>query len=77
MTNQAQVVVHGKKYPQVGRICMDQFMVNLGDDQAQVGDEVVLLGDGITAYDLANWAGTNEYEVLTNISARVPRLYRT
>jgi alanine racemase len=77
MTNQAQVIVNGKKYPQVGRICMDQFMVNLGDDEAQVGDGVVLLGDGITAYDLANWAGTNEYEVLTNISARVPRLYRT
>ncbi len=77
MTNRAQVIVHGKKYPQVGRICMDQFMVNLGDDQAQVGDEVVLLGDGITAYDLASWAGTNEYEVLTSISARVPRLYRT
>jgi alanine racemase len=77
MTNQAQVMVNGKKYPQVGRICMDQFMVNLGDDEAQVGDEVVLLGDGITAYDLASWAGTNEYEVLTNISARIPRLYRT
>jgi alanine racemase len=76
MTNQAQVIVNGKKYLQVGRICMDQFMVNLGDDEAQVGDEVVLLGDGITAYDLASWAGTNEYEVLTNISARVPRLYR-
>ena len=77
MTNGAQVMVNGKKYPQVGRICMDQFMVNLGDDEAQVGDEVVLLGDGITAYDLASWSGTNEYEVLTNISARVPRLYRT
>jgi alanine racemase len=54
---------------------MDQFMVNLGDDEAQVGDDVVLLGDGITAYDLADWTGTNEYEVLTNISARVPRIY--
>jgi alanine racemase len=51
-------------------------MVNLGEDEAQVGDEVVLLGDGITAYDLAEWMGTNEYEVLTNISARVPRVYR-
>lgn len=75
MTNKAQVIVNGKKYPQVGRICMDQFMVNLGDDDAQVGDEVVLLGKGITAYDLADWMGTNEYEVLTNISARVPRVY--
>lgn len=77
MTNQARVMINGKKYPQVGRICMDQFMVNVGDDMAQVGDEVVLLGDGITAYDLAAWTGTNEYEVMTNISARVPRVYLT
>ena len=55
---------------------MDQFMVNLGDDEAQVGDEVILLGEGIGAYDLAEWMGTNEYEVLTSISARVPRVYR-
>ena len=77
MTNQAQVMLNGRKYPQVGRICMDQFMVNVGADIAEVGDEVVLLGEGITAYDLAEWSGTNEYEVLTNISARVPRVYLT
>ncbi len=75
MTNRAQVIVNGKKYPQVGRICMDQFMVNLGDDDAKVGDEVVLLGGGITAEDFAEWVGTNEYEVMTNISARVPRVF--
>ena len=77
MTNQAQVIIHQKKYPQVGRICMDQFMVNVGDDQVNVGDEVILLGDGILAEDLAQWTGTNEYEVMTNISARVPRIYVT
>jgi alanine racemase len=81
MTNQAQLILNGRKYPQVGRICMDQFMVNVGDYEAQVGDEVVLLGESdherITAEDLAAWMGTNEYEVLTNISARVPRLYIT
>ena len=75
MTNQAQVIVNGRRYPQVGRICMDQFMVNIGLDEAQVGDEVVLLGDGISAYDLADWTGTNEYEVLTSIGARVPRRF--
>ena len=79
MTNQAQVLVNGKKYSQVGRICMDQFMVNVGNDQVQIGDPVVLLGTGedgnaISAEDLAEWAGTNEYEVMTNISARVPRV---
>jgi alanine racemase len=54
---------------------MDQFMVNVGDDEVHVGDEVVLLGEGIFAEDLALWMGTNEYEVMTNISARVPRVY--
>lgn len=75
MTNNAQVLINGKKYPQVGRICMDQFMVDAGKDEIRVGDEVILLGEGIQAYDLADWTGTNEYEVLTNISARVPRVY--
>ena len=54
---------------------MDQFMVNVGDDDIKIGDEVTLLGRGITAEDLARWMGTNEYEVMTNISARVPRVY--
>jgi alanine racemase len=80
MTNKAEVIVNGKKYPQVGRICMDQFMVNLSEDEAQVGDEVILLGEAeagerITPEELAEWAGTNEYEVMTNISARVPRVF--
>lgn len=75
MTNQAQVVIGGKKYPQVGRICMDQFMVNVGDDDVKVGDDVILLGGDVCARDLADWAGTNEYETLTSISARVPRVF--
>ena len=41
MTNQSQVLINGKKYPQVGRICMDQFMVDVGNDDVKVGDEVV------------------------------------
>jgi alanine racemase len=75
MTNQAQVLIREKRYPQVGRICMDQFMVDVGDDEVRLGDEVILLGQGITAEDLAAWTGTNEYEVMTNISQRVPRVY--
>jgi alanine racemase len=75
MTNQARVLINGKSYPQVGRICMDQFMVNAGGDDIKVGDEVTLLGDGVAAEELADWTGTNEYEVMTNISARVPRVY--
>ena len=75
MTNQARVMIHGKKYSQVGRICMDQFMVDVGDDDVKVGDDVLLLGGEITAENLAEWAGTNAYEALTNIAARVPRVF--
>jgi alanine racemase len=79
MTNQARVLVNGHRYEQVGRICMDQFMVNVEQDEARIGDPVILLGreasgEAITVEDLAEWAGTNEYEVMTNISARVPRV---
>jgi alanine racemase len=83
MTNQPQVLLNGKKYQQVGRICMDQCMLNLEADEASVGDEVILLGtatstgETIRAEDLARWAGTNPYEVMTNISARVPRVFVT
>jgi len=50
-------------------------MANVGDDDVQVGEDVILLGGEITANDLAKWAGTNEYEPLTNIGARVPRVF--
>ncbi len=80
MTNLPKVLVNGRKYQQVGRICMDQFMVNLEADHAELGDEVILLGkaasgEQISAEDLAGWAGTNPYEVMTNIAARVPRAF--
>jgi alanine racemase len=79
MSNQAQVIIRGKKYPQVGRICMDQMMVNIEVDSAFNGDEVTLLGksdnQSITAQELADWAGTIPYEILTNINTRVPRVY--
>ncbi len=82
MTNQPRVLINGRPYPQVGRICMDQFMLNVGDDPLSVGDEVILLGRAaggaqVTVEDLAAWAGTNTYEVMTNIGARVPRVFVT
>ena len=81
MSNKAQVLLRGKKYPQVGRICMDQMMVNIEWDSAYNGDEVVLMGEAgeqaISAEDLAAWAGTIPYEILTNINTRVPRIYLT
>jgi alanine racemase len=75
LTNRAQVIVNGKRCPQVGRVCMDQFMADVGDDPAQVGDPVVLLGGGIGMDEYSAWAGTNNYEILTGIGARVPRAF--
>jgi len=78
-SNQATVIIRGKKYPQVGRICMDQMMVNIESDSAYNGDEVILVGESngqsISVQDLADWAGTIPYEILTNINTRVPRVY--
>lgn len=80
MSGQAEVCIRGKRYPTRGRICMDQVMVDLGaQGEAYNTDEVVLLGEqgdvAVSAEDLARWAGTIPYEVLTNINTRVPRVY--
>lgn len=79
MSGQAEVIIHGRRYPVVGRICMDQLMVNIEWDSAYNNDEVILLGEvdgvAITCEELADWAGTIPYEILTNINTRVPRIY--
>lgn len=80
MSNKSEVIIRGKRFPVVGLICMDQFMVNIEWDSAYNSDEVILIGgdleEKITVEDLAEWAGTIPYEVLTNINTRVPRVYK-
>ncbi len=79
LTNKGEVLIHGKRYPIVGAVCMDQLMVNLGDDTASFGDEVVLIGrmgdDSISAWEIAEKMGTIPYEVTCMINARVPRIF--
>ncbi len=79
MSGQAHVIIRGVKYPVVGRISMDQIVINIEWDSAYNGDEVILIGEmgeeQITAENLAEWAGTIPYEILTNINTRVPRVY--
>jgi len=79
MGHKAEVLIHGKRYPVVGTISMDQIVVNIDNDSSYNGDEVILIGhkDGcsITCEELAEWAGTIPYEILTNINTRVPRVY--
>jgi len=79
MFQKAHVLINNKKYPVIGSISMDQIVVNIEGDSAYNGDEVILMGsDGtssITCEELAQWAGTIPYEILTNINTRVPRVY--
>lgn len=73
------VWVGGARRRVVGRVAMDQFVVDLGDDTVEPGDEVVLFGPGDrgepTAEDWARAAGTIGYEIVTRIGSRVPRVY--
>jgi alanine racemase len=80
LSSNAQVLIRGRRYPVVGRICMDQFMVDIGQDSAWNEDEVVLIGhqgdEAISVEELAGLAGTIPYEVLTRLNDRIPREYR-
>ena len=74
------VLFQGRRIPTVGRICMDQAMIRIPDDlHASVGDEVVIIGGQgdceIDSLDVAKRWGTNNYDVLCNVSGRVPRIF--
>ncbi|HWE25107.1 MAG TPA: alanine racemase [Myxococcales bacterium] len=79
LTNKAEVLLRGRRVKQVGTVCMDMMMIDATDlPDAQLGDEVVLLGDQggerITAQDLADLCDTIPYELFCAIGARVPRV---
>lgn len=80
LSNKGSVLIRGKRAPVLGRICMDQFMVDVTDiPQAQELDEVVLLGksqeEQITMEELGELSGRFNYEFACCISKRVPRIY--
>jgi len=80
LSNKGSVLIQGNRYPIVGRICMDLFMVDVTGSQVSRGDEVTIIGsDGnqqITAEDIAGTLGTIDYEVMCGISKRVERKYK-
>lgn len=78
LSNRGEVLVRGQRAPVVGRVSMDLVTIDVtGIPDASIGDEVVLLGDGIRAEELASKLDTISYEVFCNVSARVPRVYRS
>ena len=80
LSNKGYVLIHGKIAPIVGRVCMDQFMVDVTDiDDVKVLDEVVIIGTQgdktITAEEVGDISGRFNYELVCEISKRVPRVY--
>ncbi len=80
LSNRASVLIGGRRCPVVGRVCMDQIIVDLGPrSDARIGDEAVLFGRQgeveISVTELADLAGTINYELVCAISSRVPRVY--
>ncbi len=78
-SNAAEVLVGGVRCPIRGRVCMDQLVIDLGDLEARVGDEVILFGPGDrgepTAQDWAEACSTISYEIVTRIGGRFTRRY--
>ncbi|UBU14379.1 alanine racemase [Nonomuraea gerenzanensis] len=78
-TGRAEVLAGGRRRLIAGRVCMDQFMIDMGDDPLSAGDEVVLFGPGDggepTAQEWADTLGTITHEIVTRIGARVPRVH--
>ena len=80
LSNKGWVLIHGKKAPILGRVCMDQFMADVTEiDNVKKGDEVTLLGrDGdefISIEEMGDLCGRFSYEFACDISSRVPRVY--
>jgi len=79
LSNRGEVLINGERCPIVGRVCMDQFMVNCKSENLNVGSEVILIGEQdeqcITVEEMSKWAETIPYEILTNLNERLPRTY--
>ena len=79
LSNKGKVLINGQYADIVGRICMDQFMIDVTDIHAELDETVVLFGESNGKYmsveEVSETAGTFNYEFLCNISRRVPRKY--
>lgn len=78
LSNKGVVSIHGRPAPVLGRVCMDQMVVDVTDiPEVRMGDEAVLLGGkgGDSFFDAAQKIGTISYELVCSVARRVPRVY--
>ncbi len=80
LSNKGEVLIRGKRFPIVGRVCMDLTLIDVGDSNIKVGDEVAIIGsqgkENISADDIGKLADTISYEIICGIGKRVPRIYK-
>ena len=81
LSNCSEVLIKGKRHKVIGAVCMDKIMVEIKDDAVELEDEVVLIGkqkdEIIRVEELAQHAGTIAYEIITGLSSRLPRIYKS
>jgi len=82
LSHRGSVLIHGRRAPIIGLVCMDMIMIDVTDlPPVQVGETVTLIGhqgeESIWADEVSNWMGTIPYEVLCGIGPRVPRIYES
>jgi len=76
-SNRGEVAIRGRRVPLIGRVSMDAITVDVSElPDTEPGEVVTLIGDGITADEVAGWSGTISHEVLTSLGNRVARTYR-
>jgi len=76
LASEGEVLIKGRRAPVIGRICMDMCMIDVSDvPDVQAGDEAIVFGQEPTADELAAKIGTINYEVVTTVGKRVPRVY--
>jgi len=79
LSNVGEIAIDGRRYRIAGTVCMDQFVVDVGDAEVVAGDDVVLFGPGDrgepTADEWADAVGTINYEIVSRVGARVPRTF--
>ncbi len=80
LSNRVWAVIRGKRVPLVGNVCMDMCMFDVsGIGEVKEGDQIILFGraeDGVTADDLAAAMGTINYEVVSALGSRIPRIFK-
>ena len=77
LSNKGWSVVAGQRAPIIGRVCMDQYMLDVTDiPEVKVGDSVTLIGEGSTILEMANLLDKNVDEIVCGIADRVPRIYK-